>query len=92
MKDANELMQEVLTADRLKLEDEIEDMEEEIAIIENLFIALLYVVCNISNPDVLCRCRDNEQLLHRRKKKLTDKLERKRKELEFIMKRLEEYS
>ena len=92
MKDANDIMREALTADRVKLEDEIEDMEEEIAIIENLFIA-----CNMSNllhlnTDSIRRCGNNEQLLHRRKQKLTDRLESKRKELEFIKQRLEEYT
>lgn len=90
MKDINDLMKTVLTADRRRLEDEIEDLEEGIALIENLFIS-----CNIFSlrgldSDVLRRCGDNEQLLHRRKKKLAAKLESKRKELESIMQRLEE--
>ena len=92
MKDINELMQEALTADRLRLEDEIEDLEEEIAIIENLFIACNIYSLRHAAPDVLRRCGDNDQLLQRRKEKLADKLESKRKDLEHIMQRLEEYS
>ena len=80
-----------LIVDQIRLEEEIEDLEEEIALIENLFMA-----CNFHNlihvrDDVLRKGSVNEQLLHRRKKKLEDKLESKRKCLEHVTQRLEEY-
>lgn len=79
-----------LTVDQIRLEDEIEDLEEEIALIEYLFVACdIYSLMNLDS-DALRRCGDNEQLLYRRKEKLEAKLESKRKSLEHVMQRLED--
>lgn len=89
--DVADHMRTALTVDQIRLEEEIEDLEEQIALIENLFMACNFHNLIHVNEDVLRKGSVNERLLHRRKKKLEDKLESKRKSLEYVVQRLEEY-
>lgn len=93
MKDINDLMQKILTEDRLKLEDEIEDLESDLSLF-TIVLELLQLTDHDGNtfegrllPDHVDRVCNIE----RKRDKLKKQLKAKWDEHKRICERLEEY-
>lgn len=97
MKGINELMQDILTADRLKLEDEIEDLESDLSLF-TVILELLRLTDHNGHTfedlifpklgfdvDKICN-------IERKRDRLKDQLKAKWDEHKRICERLEEYS
>lgn len=94
MKDINDLMQEILTEDRLKLEAEIEDLESDLSLF-TIVLELLQLTDHNGNTfegRLLPNNVDRISNIERKRDKLKEQLKAKWGEHKRICERLEEYS
>ena len=90
--DVADPMRTALTVDRIRLEDEIEDLEFDISVL-NLILAMLELPDHNGNTIrfLLMDHVDDASNVERKRDVLRERLKTKRKDLEYVMQRLEDY-
>lgn len=90
MKNVNDMMQEVLTADRLKLEDEIEDLQSDLSLF-TIVLDLLDLCDHRGNKLAFAFMGDDISFIQLKRDRLREQLKVKQDEHKRICERLEEY-